>query len=170
MIKIDALSVERALTAHPLLRAVLIKILVECAKMGIYIRYTSVKRSEDEQNKLYAIGRDGDTTRKKVTMAKGDQSYHVWGLAVDFCLLLNDGKEVSWSMIADTNKDGQKDWSQVVKIFKSNGFEWGGDFKRIKDYPHFQKTYSLSLEQLRTMKKLGCTDYEGYVNFKGIVT
>ncbi len=30
--------------------------------------------------------------------------------------------------------------SEVVKIFKKRGWNWGGDYKSLKDYQHFDKT------------------------------
>lgn len=30
--------------------------------------------------------------------------------------------------------------SEVVKIFKKRGWRWGGDYKSLKDYQHFDKT------------------------------
>ncbi|WP_305953443.1 M15 family metallopeptidase [Paenibacillus sp. P32E] len=41
------------------------------------------------------------------------------------------------------------DWQEVVKEAKALGFEWGGDFKSIKDAPHFQMTFGLSTSALR---------------------
>ncbi len=30
---------------------------------------------------------------------------------------------------------------QVVNYFKSKGWQWGGDWSKFKDAPHFQKNY-----------------------------
>ena len=30
--------------------------------------------------------------------------------------------------------------SEIVKVFKEKGWSWGGDWKSLKDYQHFQKT------------------------------
>jgi len=30
--------------------------------------------------------------------------------------------------------------SPVVKIFKKYGWKWGGDYKSLKDYQHFEKS------------------------------
>jgi hypothetical protein len=30
--------------------------------------------------------------------------------------------------------------SEIVKAFKEKGWSWGGDWKSLKDYQHFQKT------------------------------
>lgn len=86
-------------------------------------------RTFAEQNALYAQGRT--TPGAIVTKARGGQSYHNYGLAIDFCLLV-DGK-TSWNV--NTN------WLTVVQTFKDAGFVWGGDFISIKDRPHFEKTH-----------------------------
>ena len=41
----------------------------------------------------------------------------------------------------DFDKDGKADWMEVVKILKSNGWVWGGDWTSFKDKPHFEKTF-----------------------------
>lgn len=48
-------------------------------------------------------------------------------VAVDFVLLLPDGKAVSWDTTRDGNGDRKADWLQVAEIGKELGFEWGGD-------------------------------------------
>ena len=49
----------------------------------------------------------------------------------------------------DFDNDGVADWQEVVKIAKSSGFEWGGDWNKPKqDTPHFQITFGYSVEQL----------------------
>ena len=52
----------------------------------------------------------------------------------------NDGtfETVSWDMLKDGDNDGKADWMEMVTFFKSRGWEWGGDWKSFKDYPHFQ--------------------------------
>jgi peptidoglycan L-alanyl-D-glutamate endopeptidase CwlK len=42
---------------------------------------------------------------------------------------------------------------EVVQMFKAKGFEWGGNFKSFKDYPHFQMTFGFSTAQLRDGKR-----------------
>lgn len=72
-----------------------------------------------------------------VTYSKGGQSYHNYGLAIDFAIQLKDGR-VIWDMEHDGNNNNQFDWMEVVDIAKNLGFEWGGDWQGFKDYPHFQ--------------------------------
>jgi peptidoglycan L-alanyl-D-glutamate endopeptidase CwlK len=92
--------------------------------------------------------------RPKVTNAKGWQSIHNYGLAFDIVLLYdNDGngtfEEASWSMIRDFDKDSKADWMEVTNLFKSRGWEWGGDWKSFKDAPHFQMTFGFDWKVLK---------------------
>ena len=88
-------------------------------------------RTFEEQNALFA-------QVPRVTKAKGGESFHNYGLAIDFCLII-DNKEVSWDLKKDYDGDKIADWMEVVKVFKTNGWEWGGTWKFV-DNPHFQKT------------------------------
>jgi peptidoglycan L-alanyl-D-glutamate endopeptidase CwlK len=46
---------------------------------------------------------------------------------------------------------------EVVKIMKDNGWEWGGDWKKLKDKPHFQKTFGFKWQDL--IKKYRTKDF-----------
>lgn len=94
-----------------------------------------------------------DKARAIVTNARGGYSYHNYGLAIDFALLLPDGSSVSWDMSRDGDGDKVADWQEVVQEGKSLGFEWGGDWTSFKDYPHFQFTFGLTLAALRAGQK-----------------
>lgn len=150
--KVDNITVKRIDTAHPVLRSELHRIYNDILDRGVSVRFTSVFRSFYEQNELYNKGRV--TSGGIVTNAKGGQSYHNYGLAIDFCLLTNEGKSVSWSRKKDLNKNGKADWQEVVDIFKSYGWTWGGDW-RFKDYPHFQKTFGYDWRELKELPKEG---------------
>jgi len=118
----------------------------EAGKIGIRVVITADYRSADEQNRLYEQGRT--TEGNIVTNAKAGESYHNYGLAIDFALLDIDGT-VIWDMNYDGNGNGKKDWNEVVEIAKSLGYEWGGDWKNFKDYPHLQMDFGLSIEDLQ---------------------
>lgn len=142
---------------HPSLRAELTKIInkVDEALTGnAKIRLTQGLRTIDYQNSLYAQGRT--TKGSIVTNAKGGQSNHNYGLAVDFCLII-DGKTASWNELKDFDEDKVADWSEVVKIFKSYGWNWGGDFRSIKDSPHFEKTFGYNWKTLLANYNAGKT-------------
>lgn len=115
------------------------------------MRITEGYRSIAEQNAIYAQGRT--KPGKIVSNAKGGYSMHNFGLAVDFALFTKDGKKVVWDRVKDSDKDGVADWSEVVQEAKKLGFEWGGDWKSFKDYPHFQLVHGLTTAQLRAGKK-----------------
>lgn len=104
------------------------QVIEEMHKQGIYICVAQGYRSIAEQNALYAQGRT--TAGSKVTNAKGGQSNHNFGVAVDLCLYTDDGSDVEW----DVNDKFKK----VVAAMKAKGFEWGGDWKSFKDNPHFE--------------------------------
>ncbi|RYI24991.1 peptidase [Bacillus infantis] len=136
---------------HPLVREKAQEVIKRAYDKGIYVVITQGLRTIAEQNNLYAQGRTapGD----KVTNAKGGESYHNFGLAVDFAIANSNGTVIYWNTAIDTNKDGAKDWHQVGKIGQECGFEWGGVWRSFVDMPHLQYTFGLSLAQLRAGKK-----------------
>ncbi|AQP56139.1 TPA: M15 family metallopeptidase [Listeria monocytogenes] len=104
-------------------------VIKKMAKKGIYLCVAQGYRSSAEQNALYTQGRTKPGA--VVTNAKGGQSNHNYGVAVDLCLYTSDGKNVIWE--STTSR-----WKTVVSAMKAEGFEWGGDWKSFKDYPHFE--------------------------------
>ena len=83
-----------------------------------------------------------------MTQARGGESYHNYGLAIDFALRLENG-EVVWDIERDGNRNGKRDWFEVAAIGKELGFIWGGDWQHFKDYPHLQMTFGLSISELQ---------------------
>ncbi|MBP2002556.1 peptidoglycan L-alanyl-D-glutamate endopeptidase CwlK [Paenibacillus shirakamiensis] len=143
-------SAPRLIGLHPIVALAAYKLMDRCYRRGVPIVITQGLRSIEEQNKLYAQGRT--TPGPIVTQAKGGYSNHNFGMAIDFALLLQDGKTVSWMLTRDGDSDGQSDWVEVVKEAKALGFHWGGDWKSFKDYPHLEMTFGLSTAQLRAGK------------------
>ncbi|HEY6626555.1 MAG TPA: M15 family metallopeptidase [Ignavibacteriaceae bacterium] len=71
-------------------------------------------------------------------------SNHAAGLAIDINPALNpyikNGNSLPENCIYDTTKVGTiSASSELVKEFKQRGWEWGGDWKSLKDYQHFEK-------------------------------
>lgn len=127
------------------------EILIESAReKGIEVVITDDFRSFQEQDALYAKGRTKEGNI--VTHAKAGESMHNFGLAVDFALKTPDG-QVIWDLDYDGNRNNRSDWLEVVEIAKDLGFEWGGDWKRFKDYPHLQMNFGLSLRDLQNGKR-----------------
>ena len=149
----DTITLARIELLHPKLRTEAKEIYIaiyNALKGRAAVRFTHTLRTIAEQDALYAQGRT--KPGKKVTNAKGGSSYHNYGLAIDICLII-DGKEASWDISKDFDKDGISDWMEAVAIFKSRGWEWGGEFKSFKDAPHFQKTFGFTTTKLKTMVK-----------------
>ena len=119
----------------------------------------STLRTFEEQDELYAIGRT--KAGRKVTNAKGGQSIHNYGLAIDFALLI-DGKTASWEDLKDFDGDRKADWLEVVEVFEKAGWEWGGRWKSFTDKPHLQKTFGNGWRTLLKRKQEGKIK-DGYV-------
>lgn len=160
-IKEDIPSLNRIKKLHPKLRDEVELIYRELIKQRIPLRITDTLRTFEEQEQLYAIGRT--KPGKIVTKANPGQSYHNYGLAVDFCLLTNQGGEASWNRAADLNINQKSDWDEIVSLFKHYGWEWGGDWASFKDYPHLQKTFGYSTADLLKMHNSHKIDSNGYV-------
>ncbi|QUW23861.1 M15 family metallopeptidase [Sporosarcina sp. Marseille-Q4063] len=135
---------------HPIV-AEKVGILIEkTAEQKIKILITDDYRSYEEQDKLYDKGRR--TSGKVVTHAVGGESFHNFGLAVDFALQLENGN-VIWDIEYDGNRNGQSDWFEVAEIAKELGFQWGGDWRGFKDYPHLQMDFDLTINDLQEGKR-----------------
>ena len=102
-------------------------------------------RTIEEQNALYAKGRT--TPGPIVTKAKGGSSFHNYGLAFDICWLIEQG---DGTYVYDPTKSWNfgPNYKKVVELLKAAGYIWGGDFKSIKDTPHFEKTFGFSWREL----------------------
>ncbi|MBT2293260.1 M15 family metallopeptidase [Paenibacillus albidus] len=161
-------SAHRLPGLHPVVLNAATLLIERCYQRGIAILITQGLRTIAEQDKLYAQGRT--VKGAIVTHAKGGNSYHNYGLAADFALLLPDGKSASWDMKRDDNSNRLADWQEVAQEAKQLGFEWGGDWTRFKDYPHFQMTFGLTLTQLRAGSRPSAAAVEAankLLNIKG---
>lgn len=127
----DQISLDRLNQLHPAIKDEAIEAYLEACRLtpkGIHPFITQTVRSFAESDELYAKGRTKPGAI--VTNAKAGQSYHNYGLAIDFVIQVNG--TFSWKV--------DKNWMIVVDCFKKRGFTWGGDFKSIPDAPHFEKT------------------------------
>ena len=166
--KEDKTTIDRIQLLHPKIReevALIYKEIVKALKGFAICRFAYTLRTFAEQDALYAQGRT--KPGKIVTNAKGSQSYHCYGLAVDIVLLKDKDKNgsfesASWETDVDFDGDGIADWMEVVAIFKRYGWEWGGDWRYL-DKPHFQKTFGYSIVDLQklfnTKKFIANTNY-----------
>ena len=164
----DQKTLERIQLLHPKLRDEALELYDEilASLTGSAIcRFAYTLRTFAEQDALFAQGRS--KPGKRVTNAKGGQSYHNYGLAIDIVLILDKDKNgtfetAAWDVKSDFDGDKKADWMEVVQVFKRYGFEWGGDWKFL-DLPHFQKTFGKSIYELRALHTAGKVDKNGFV-------
>jgi peptidoglycan LD-endopeptidase CwlK len=95
------------------------------------VRVYAAFRSWGEQDLLFAQGRWSPGSI--VTNARGGESYHNWGLAFDAAPYVNGVISQDIQLYKIMGQLGQ----QV-------GLRWGGTFKTLLDYPHFEYTFGLS--------------------------
>lgn len=150
----DTVTRERIQKLHPSVRSEVEKIINECnanLMANAKIRITQGLRTFEEQEALFK-------QRPRVTKARGGQSVHNYGFAVDICLII-DGKTASWDIKKDWDNDRVADWDECVKVFAKYGWSWGGNWLTFKDFPHFEKIGRNNWKLLSAMKK----DAKGYV-------
>lgn len=113
-------------------------------KYGCDYKLISGNRTYAEQNALYAQGRT--KPGKVVTNAKGGQSNHNFGIAVD-AGVFKDGAYLDSSSprtAAAVHKD-------VAKLTSQYGLEWGGDWTSIVDLPHFEVDTGYTMTRKREL-------------------
>lgn len=141
----DTITQGRIALLHPKVRDEVTALITEANRVtgnDITIRIVQGLRTFAEQDDIYAQGRT--KPGPKVSNAKAGQSYHNYGLAIDFAFLIKGTGEVSWDERKDWDGDKVADWLEVVQIFVKAGWTWGGTFKANPDTPHFEKTFGLN--------------------------
>lgn len=157
----DKLTIERISQAHPKIKKELLNSYLECNNKlpkNVRLRFAYVFRTPQEQHELFL-------KRPKITNADSWQSIHNYGLAFDIVLLYDkngDGtfESASW--------DNDKNWQFVVSFFKSKGWEWGGDWKKFKDAPHFQKAFNYDYRKLKSLIDKKITIFENGITYPNI--
>lgn len=134
---------------HPSLKEYTIELIKRCYIEGIYVQISSGLRTNEDQAYIYGLGRPNYLWNGKKYGSKGSivsnaqpgNSIHNYGLAIDYFLVSDDGSKSLWTV--------NEKWRRVAAIAKSMGFEWGGDWKSFKDYPHLQYNKGLTIGQLK---------------------
>jgi len=168
---VDKISLERVGLLHPKIRQS-VKNLIEAAEAKLpntAIRIVQGIRTFPEQQALYDQGRS--KPGKIVTNAKPGQSFHNFGLAIDFAILYDKDKNgiyetLSWDTLKDMDKDGEADWMEVVDIFEDAGYTWGGRWSSIKDNPHLEEDFGFTWKQL--LAKYNAKDFIPGTNYVNI--
>ncbi len=157
----DTISLARLNLLHPLIREDAIKAYNEAVQktpVGVHPFITQTLRSFAESDALYAQGR----TRpgQIVSWARGGQSYHNYGLALDFVNLI--GGKIVWP----DRPEKDENWMLVVNIFKKYGFEAGIDWPpKKRDAPHLEKRFGIHWKDLLALHNAGKMENE-YVTIK----
>lgn len=146
----DKITIDRIEKAHPKIRKELQELYIECNNKlpkGVRLRFASVYRTPSEQTALF-------NQKPKVTNSRAFQSIHNYGLAFDYVILRdrdNNGtfESIDWDIKNEHHLT-------VISFFKQNGYQWGGDWKNFKDYPHFQKDFGYTWQTLK--RKLDIKD------------
>jgi peptidoglycan L-alanyl-D-glutamate endopeptidase CwlK len=140
--RFDERSEKNILTLHPKAQELAREFLKavgqseELATNGLTLKIISGTRTYDEQAELFAQGRTKNG--KIVIHAEPGESNHNFGLAWDVGLFRgNDYLEES------------PFYDNVGTIGKQLGLEWGGDWIKFPDRPHFQARMEISLAQIR---------------------
>jgi peptidoglycan L-alanyl-D-glutamate endopeptidase CwlK len=120
-------SLQRLKKVHPELARRAEAISARLAARSIVVEITQGLRTFAEQDALYAQGRTVEG--KRVTNARGGQSNHNYGLAVDFCVFVNG--QPDWNA-------PYEQWEQIGLEAEAVGLEWGGRWKSFRDLPHVQ--------------------------------
>ena len=124
---------------HPQVRDKAERLMELCRTNGLPILITETLRTKTEQDALYAQGRTSQGNI--VTNAQYPRSAHCWGVAFDFCRNLS-GREFDNS---DRFFDHVGELGKSVKLF------WGGNFRSIKDLPHFEDTEFMANNSTNTL-------------------
>jgi peptidoglycan L-alanyl-D-glutamate endopeptidase CwlK len=136
-------SRNRLKKVHPELARRVTALIQTLAKRGYTVEVVQGLRTFAEQDALYAKGRTAPG--EIVTNAKGGQSNHNFGLAVDLCPFV--GGRPQWNDIPGFTRIG----AEAAK----HGLEWGGGWKKFIDKPHVQLPGLTVAQCLRLYKKGG---------------
>ncbi|MBD0372614.1 MAG: peptidoglycan-binding protein [Pyrinomonadaceae bacterium] len=112
---------------HPALATRIETLLVSLAQHGLQVEVVQGLRTFAEQDALFAQGRT--KPGPVVTRARGGQSNHNYGLAVDL-VPFNNGQP-NWNAPLGV-------WTTIGREAEKLGLEWGGDWRKFVDKPHVQ--------------------------------
>lgn len=119
-------------------------VLAEMKSLGHEMRIVEGFRSIERQNQLYAQGRTNPGSI--VTNAKAGESFHNYGVAVDF-VFRKEGYNAT-----------EQQWRLFGLVGKKHGFEWGGDWVGFIDRPHLEMRLGYTLSDFQNNR----VDYSKY--------
>jgi hypothetical protein len=128
--KMNAISEERLLQVHPVLRVRVQQMLGLLAEQGLNVIVTQGFRTYAEQQAIYNQGRT--TPGQIVSNALPGQSWHNFGLAVDLAPV----GVVNGKMVVDWNQN-HPDWQKMLSAGSFYKLAEGAQWRTFKDWPHF---------------------------------
>jgi peptidoglycan LD-endopeptidase CwlK len=121
---------------HPVLGQKIGRLIEEADRQGLKLYVQEGYRSLEAQAKISSAH----------THAKPGFSFHNYGLAADIVFRNKTGGP-SW--------DEKHNWQRLGELGKNMGLEWGGDWRHLKDRPHFQYSSSKRLDEIRQLYQEG---------------
>ncbi len=152
----DEKSLAKLELLHPSIKQDAIDAYTEACRLtpkGVHPVIDETMRSFERSDALYAQAHDGkdndgdgkiDEADENVTNAKAGQSYHNYGLALDFHLQINGVDK--WVI--------NEWWKIVIKCFTDRGFTSGANFPN-PDWPHLEKKMGYNWRTLLTLHNAG---------------
>ncbi len=144
---VDARSESNIATLLPAMQRKAREIMRIRPTQGFIVRVLSGTRTYAEQNGLF-------NQTPKVTNARGGQSNHNFGIAIDVGLFTPAGR-----YLTGANRAEERAYTDFAASVKSSvdGIEWGGDWHSFKDQPHYQLALqgSPSISRVRTLFEAG---------------
>jgi len=124
---LDNISLARLAEVHPVLSA---RVQSLASQLDFPIRVTQGIRTVAQQNALWQEGRDndGNVIGRTVTNAKGTESNHVMGVAVDVVPMDLPDDHPDWD-------ENSASWQRIVALASSCGLR---DGKSFHDEPHLE--------------------------------
>jgi peptidoglycan LD-endopeptidase CwlK len=125
---------------NPVFRERLVLLAEALARRGMQTLITDGLRTFEEQEAIFKIGRRGIPGERIVTKARGGQSNHNYGLAVDMYPVINgrvftDVKKtdsVEFRRLFHSIQDAAGEEAERLGLF------WGARFSGLGDTPHIQ--------------------------------
>jgi peptidoglycan L-alanyl-D-glutamate endopeptidase CwlK len=171
----DDASIALIQTAHPAERDNMLAAYNACVANtpgNVHPSVVQVFRSIADSDALFQIGRDAAgnviNPRAVVSDAKGGQSWHNYGLAIDI-EMIRDGQGVGFDNTPEAAAlaAADPDYAIIINTMAGFGYTWGGNFPgEFRDVPHFENKRGQLLSDLFAKFEAGdLIAGTSYVNF-----
>jgi peptidoglycan L-alanyl-D-glutamate endopeptidase CwlK len=110
-----------------------------CNREGVSPKIVETYRTPERQAELMKVG--------GVTKALPMRSWHQWRRAWDAYPIIDGVVRVQYDAVT------REAFHLMGSVAVSLGIEWGGNWKTLKDYAHFQVTDGLKIDDLAAIEK-----------------